>query len=131
MITTEDMAQIIAGHLGAFNMPIFVKGHIPVTDYIPEEGRITITPKEDSDGRIFNKCFCEVNFLLPDVNQEANIELDVIERNAYSLFKDGYSGKHNGQWYDITYSRRSREREEKQKAHYVHLQLLFETLNTL
>ena len=130
MITTEDMAAIIAQHLGAFNMPVYVKGHIPFSD-IPEEGRITITPKDDSDGKIFDKCFCEVNFILPDVNQEANYALDDIERMAYDTFKDGYSDTYGGEWYAISYSRRSREQDEKLKSHYVHIQLLFEILNTL
>ena len=125
------MAFLIARHVEQFGMPIFVKGHIPVTDFIPEEGRITITPKEDSDGNIFDKCFVEVNFLLPDMNQEAHHDLDRIEREAYQLFRDGFADTYEGQWYKLSYSRRSREREEKQKAHYVHFQLLFETLNTL
>lgn len=130
MITTEDMAVIIAEHLGSFAMPIYVKGHIPFSD-IPTEGRITITPKEDGEGRIFNKCFAEVNFILPDINQEADIRLDDIEREAYALFKDGFSDEYQGQWYSLSYSRRSRERDEQLKSHYVHIQLLFETLNTL
>ena len=130
MITTEDMAVIISERLGAFNMPVYFKGHIPF-DGIPKEGRITITPKEDSEGRIFDKCFVEVNFILPDINQEAHYELDMIERNAYELFKDGFAGTFNGQHYDVSYSRRSREQDGQLKSHYVHLQLLFETLNTL
>lgn len=131
MITTEDMAMIVAGHLEGFGMPMFMKGHIPVTDFIPDEGRITITPKEDSAGQIFDRCFIEVNFLLPDINQEAHYDLDRIERDAYSIFHDGVAGTYEDQWYRLSYSRRSREREEKQKAHYVHFQLLFEILNTL
>ena len=130
MITTEDMALIISEYLGSFGMPVYVKGHIPFSA-IPDEGRITITPKEDSEGRIFDKCFCEVNFILPDINQEADIRLDDIEREAYGLFKDGFSDEYNGQWYHIGYSRRSREEDRQLNAHYVHLQLLFEILNTL
>lgn len=130
MITTEDMGLLISKHLGVFGMPVFIKGHIPFED-IHEEGRITITPKEDSDGRIFDKCFVEVNFILPDISQEANYRLDDIERDAYELFKDGYAGEYNGQWYSISFSRRSRERDEQLNSHYVHIQLLFETLNTL
>ena len=130
MITTEDMALLVSRHLEAFGMPIYVKGHIPFTK-IPEEGRITITPKEDSEGQYFDKCFIEVNFLLPDVNQEANYQLDGIEREAYRIFKDGYSDEYEDQWYKLSYSSRSREREEQLEAHYVHVQLLFETLNTL
>ena len=130
MITTEDMAQIISGYLGTFGMPVFIKGHIPVGD-IPEEGRITITPKEDSEGNIFDKCFVEVNFILLDIGQEADIRLDDIEREAYSIFKDGYSDSYDGQWYHIGYSRRSREEDKQLKSHYVHIQLLFEILNTL
>lgn len=133
MITTEDMAQIIADHLknsGGFAMPIYVKGHIPFKD-IPDQGRITITPKEDSTGVIFNKCFCEVNFILPDVNQEANYKLDNIERAAYELLKNGFAGSYEGQHYNVTYQRRSREEDSQLKSHYVHIQLLFEILNTL
>lgn len=130
MITTEDMALIVSGHLRDFGMPVFVKGHIPFSD-IPSEGRITITPKEDSEGRIFDKCFVEVNIILPDINQEADIRLDELERRAYAIFKDGYADEYGDQHYALSYSRRSRERDEQLKAHYVHLQLLFETLNTL
>lgn len=130
MITTEDMAMIIADSLSAFKMPIFVKGHIP-EGKVTDDGRITITPKVDSDGRIFDKCFVEVNFLLPDVREEANIGLDEIERDAYKLFHDGMAGEYEGQYYNITYSRRSRENDSQLKSHYVHFQLLFETLNTL
>lgn len=130
MITTEDMAIIVSGYLTAFDMPVEIKGHIPFGD-IPEKGRITITPKVDSDGRIFDKCFIEVNFILPDVGQEAAFELDGIERDAYEIFREGFSDCYEGQWYSLTYSRRSREQDEQLKSHYVHIQLLFETLNTL
>ena len=130
MITTEDMALILSEHLGVFGKKIYVKGHIPFTDGITE-GCITITPKEDTVGTIFNKCFIEVNFLEPDVYQEASIELDTLEREAYSLFKNGFAGEYNDQWYNISYSRRSRERDAQLKCHYVHFQLLFEILNTL
>ena len=130
MITTEDMAQIISGYLGTFEMPIYVKGHIPVGK-IGTDGRITLIPKADSDGKIFNKCFVEVNFVLPDVNNEADFRLDDIERAAYATFKDGMTGQYDGQYYNISYSRRSREEDVSLKCHYVHLQLLFETLNVL
>ena len=127
MITTEDMAAIIASHLGDFGMPIYVKGHIPFEN-IPSDGRITILPKEDSDGQIFDKCFVEVNFFLPDVNQEADYRLDDIERMAKSYFKKGFAGTYEDQWYNVSYSRRSREENEQLKSHYVHIQLLFEYL---
>ena len=130
MITTEDMAAVIAGYLRNFGMPIYIKGHIPVGK-IPKEGRITITPKEDSDGRIFDRCFCEVNFLLPDVNQEADIRLDSIEEQAYGLFKPGFADEYKGQYYHLSYSRRSREQDAQLQSHYVHIQLLFEILNVL
>ena len=130
MITTEDMAVIVSEYLVEFGMPVYLKGHIPSGD-IPEEGRITITPKEDSEGRIFDKCFIEINFLFPDVNEEADARLDGIERTAYGIFKGGFAGEYQGQHYDVSYSRRSREDDPKLKSHYVHFQLLFETLNTL
>ena len=130
MITTEDMALIVAKTLDGYKMPIYVKGHIPF-GAIPSEGRITITPKEDSEGKYFNRCFIEVNFILPDVDEEADYRLDDIERTAYGQFKDGFAGTYEDQWYNITYSHRSREEDGQLKSHYVHLQLLFEILNTL
>lgn len=130
MITTEDIALIISPLLAQFGMPIYVKGHIPFGK-IPSEGRITILPKTDDDGKIFNKCFVEVNFILPDVEQEANAQLDTIERDAYNLFRKGMAGKLNGQWYNISYSRRSREEDKDLESHYVHFQLSFDTLNIL
>jgi len=130
MITTEDMAVIVSQMIEGFDMPIYVKGHIPIAN-IPQEGRITILPKEDSEGRIFDKCFVEVNFFLPDIEGEADIRLDDIEREAYRIFHDGLAGEYNGQHYDISYSRRSREQSQQLGSHYVHFQILFETLNTL
>lgn len=130
MITTEDMALIISEYLGTFDMPIFVKGHIPFGK-VGNDGRITIIPKADSDGKVFNKCFVEVNFILPDVDGEANFRLDDVERAAYAAFKDGMAGQYNEQYYDISYSRRSREEDTGLKCHYVHLQLLFQTLNVI
>lgn len=131
MITTEDMALVLAEKLRSFGRQIYVKGHIPFAEEEITEGCITITPKDDSVGSIFDRCFVEVNFLEPDVYQEANAELDSLERQAYELFKDGFSDEYGGQWYRVSYSRRSRERDEKLKCHYAHFQLLFETLNTL
>ena len=122
--------MIIAGHLKDFAMPIYIKGHIPYKD-ISDKGRITITPKEDSTGVIFDKCFCEVNFILPDINQEANYKLDGIERDACKLLKNGFAGSYEGQHYNLTYQHRSREEDTGLKSHYVHIQLLFEILNIL
>ena len=130
MITSEDIALIIAEDLRDFGMAIYTKGHIPFQEIEPQ-GRIVIIPKTDDEGRIFDKCFVEVNFLLPDVREEADIRLDDIERTALALFKDYKAGEYNGQWYNITYSRRSRESDSQLKAHYVHFQLLFETLNVI
>ena len=130
MITTEDMALIISKPLEVFGMPIFVKGHIPFSD-IPSEGRITITPKTDGDGVIFDKCFVEVNFILPDIKEEADIRLDDIERDAYEIFHNGITGQYQDMFYNVSYSRRSREEDRQLKSHYVHFQVLFETLNTL
>lgn len=124
------MGIILSEDLSIFGMPTYIKGHIPFGQ-VGEEGRITITPKEDSDGRIFDRCFIEVNFLLQDVEQEANIGLDEIERIAYEFFHEAHVGEYEGQWYRYTYSRRSRERDEKLSCSYVHFQILFETLNTL
>ena len=130
MITTEDMAVIIARDLRSFDMEIYTKDHIPFKD-IEQNGRIVIIPKADDTGTYNNKCFVEVNFMFPDVHEEADYRLDRIERDAYSLFKNYKAGEYEGQWYNITYSRRSRENNTQLKSHYVHFQLLFETLNTL
>ena len=130
MITTEDMALIISRDLQGFGMVTYVKDHIPIGN-VEKDGRIVILPKTDDIGTYFDRCFVEVNFVLPDVREEPDIRLDDIERDAYRLFKDYKAGEYNGQWYNITYSRRSRERDAQMKTSYVHFQLLFETLNTL
>lgn len=130
MITSEDIALIIAEDLKGFGMAIYTKGHIPVKG-IEKNGRIVIIPKTNDDGTIFDKCFVEVNFNLPDVNEEADYRLDKIERDAYKLLRKGKAGKFEDQWYNISFSSRSREEDTQLKCHYVHIQLLFETLNTL
>ena len=124
------MALLVSLQLAAFEMPIYIKGHIPFGE-IPADGRITILPKADDDGTIFDKCFVEVNFILPDIEQEANARLDTLERDAYDLFRKGLAGEYNGQWYQISYSRRSREEDPQLKSHYVHFQLMFQILNVL
>ena len=131
MITSEDIAMIIAEKLKGFGMQIWVKGHIPYNKGIEQQGRIVIIPKTNDTGDIFDKCFVEVNFHMRDVREEANYKLDGIERKAYDLFKNGSASGYEGQWYNISYSRRSREEDTELKSHYVHFQLLFEILNTL
>ena len=111
-------------------MQIYTKGHIPFKD-IEKCGRIVILPKTDDTGKYFDKCYVEVNFHLPDKNQEADYRLDAIERQAYDLFKKGKAGEYQDQWYNISFSRKSREEDSQLKSHYVHIQLLFEILNTL
>lgn len=130
MITTEDIASIIMRDLWSFDMPKFIKGHIPIGK-VGEEGRIVILPKEDSDGKIFDKCFVEVNFLLPDIEGETNIGLDEIERNAYTFFKESKAGQYENQWYTYSFSRRSVEQDTDLECHYVHIQVLFEILNVI
>lgn len=131
MITTEDIALIIAQKVKCFGMETYIKGHIPFTKGIEKNGRIVVIPKSDDEGTIFDKCFVEVNFIMSDVNQEADYRLDEVEREAYSLFRKGWAGKCQGQWYNLSFSRKSREDDENIKSHYIHFQLLFEILNIL
>lgn len=128
-MTTEDMAMAVAAGFEPMGLPIYIKGHVPDGLPIEENGRITILPKNDGKGNIFRKCFVEVNAAMPDVHNEKNPALDNIERRLKEIALNERVGKLNGEWYRISFDHIGTERDKALECHYVHIQLLFETLN--
>ena len=71
MITTTDVANILTLDCMSFGINVFQKGNIPQGEIKAE--RITIHTKSQSTGTYWNKGFVEVNFCVPDINNEANL----------------------------------------------------------
>lgn len=130
-MTTEDIAAVVAEMFYKLGMPIYVDGHFPDGKHIEEGGRITIIPKSDGKGKIFRKCFVEVNAALPDVHNEKNPGLDDVERKMKDIALVGRTGEYGGEWYSISHDHIGTERDKPLECHYIHIQLLFETLNVL
>lgn len=128
-MTTEDIAAAVARVLEPMGMPLYIKGHIPDGLPIGEDGRITVIPKTDGKGDIFRKCFVEVNASLPDLHNEQNPGLDDIERRLRALVLPGTVDTDGTEWYRISFDHIGTERDKALECHYVHIQLLFETLN--
>ena len=128
-MTTEDIAAAVARVLEPMGMPFYIKGHFPDSKPIEGGGRITILPKTDGKGKIFRKCFVEVNASLPDLHNEQNPGLDDVERRLRALVLPGTVDTDGTEWYRISFDHIGTERDKALECHYVHIQLLFETLN--
>lgn len=129
MITTSDIADIIYGKCGSFDMDVYRKGYIP--DGIVKAERVVIIPKNQTSQTFWKKSFVEVNICTPDLAEGvANLErLQQLERQAYELFDD-VTGEYDMNHYLISVESISGvNRDDDMKCHYVNVRLLFEVLN--
>ena len=135
MITISDIGHIIFDECRFLDMPTYVMTNLPdeyvsSADKVDGRGRIVVIPKfATADKTYFNDCTVEVNILLPDVGGEANNQLDVLLRKAYTQLDDGRCGDKDGDFWRISVQRYSIEDEPNLNCHYVNLTILFEILN--
>lgn len=128
-MTTEDIAAAVAKVLRPMGMPIYVKGHFPDGLPVEDGGRITVIPKSDGGGGMFRKCYVEVNASLPDLHGECNPGLDGVERELRGLVLTDTVDTDGAEWYRLSLDHIGTERDKALECHYIHIQLLFETLN--
>lgn len=130
MITTTDIANILYKHCQCFGLEVYQDGNIAKGEVEPQ-GRIVIHVKEQSEERIWKKCFVEVNLLTPDTSQgHADlIRLNELERQAVANLSG--AGVQGGTIYKFGLSSVSILAAKEQRAHYVNARVLFKVINTI
>lgn len=129
MIVTTDIANILYRDCGSFGITRVPFGRKLVGELTEE--RITFHVKEQKDEMYWNKCFCEVNICVPDMNKTdaKTIRLNELERLAEEKFKS-VTGVYDGTRYRYEKDAIHIEEDAALKCHFVNCRLLFNVLNT-
>lgn len=129
MVGIKDIEKIIISDLSS----LMSVSSIYTEDDIPEgavtEERITVHSKELIPETYFKKCFVEVNWCVPDLEDRPNSRrLDEVEAELVSFLDLAPVGVYGGQAY--RYGINSHQiRKSELDCHYVNVRLLFEILN--
>lgn len=130
MIGTMEVAAIIYRKCAELEVPVSRYGFLPKGPEV-QERVVVAAVKAPSAETFWTKCFVEVNYLVPDLEDGvADLRrLTEVERRIAKLF-DGY-GVHDGTPY--RYQTQSTEILEGKdyKSHYVNCRILFKQLNTI
>lgn len=133
MITTGDVYCILRKICEQFGIAEIYDGLDEPKGEIKSE-RIVIRTGSQSNGKIWEKSFVNINFCTPlNVDGSANtVRLNEIERIVKPVFKYGDVVKYNGS--TCSYENggdnwMSREADTALKCHYVNVRILFEVLN--
>ena len=131
MIVTTDIANILYRDCESFGIEIVPFGETLIGEL--SEERITIHVKGQISGKYWEKCFCEVNLCVPDLeyNVANAIRLQELEHMANNKFKNGVTGKFDGTTYRYVKDTVTIEKETGLKCHFVNVRLLFNVLNTI
>ncbi len=128
MITTAEVADILYRDCQAFGVEVFRFGNLPQSEVLTE--RITIHVKAQEGGKIWRKCFAEVNLCVPDRGGVADLSrLQALEREAHARFDNGVTGTFDGSTYYYSSHTIGQEADTALKCHFVNVRILFEVLN--
>lgn len=124
MITESDAGNILYRDCSVFGVPIY-QGLRKAFQNNTE--RIIIIPKQQQKGGVWDKCYIEVNWFIPDTKEPNLIRLHEIER----LLRKELNGV--GQ-YDSTTYRYSIESTQileasDYKSHYANARVMFKAMN--
>lgn len=128
MIVTTDIADIIYRDCKALGIEIVPFGNT-LTGELKDE-RITIHVKGQTPSKYWEKCFCEVNLCVPDLDMNiANtLRLKELERKAKKLFRS-VTDEFDGTRYNYVVDTIHIEADTALKCHFVNCRLLFNVLN--
>lgn len=128
MIVTTDIADILYRDCKAFGIDIVPFGNT-LTGELKGE-RITIHVKGQTPSKYWEKCFCDVNLCVPDldVNIANTLRLKELERKAKELFKS-VTGEFDGIRYNYGVDTIHIEADTALKCHFVNVRILFNALN--
>lgn len=126
MITSSDTGNAIFRDVQAFGIDTYQEFNVQKGEVTKE--RIVILPKRQQSETICDRSFVEVNFVVPDINGEADrIRLAELERKAKAFFN--YASEYDGTTYDVEFYSSEILNEEDLNCHYVNVRILFNVLN--
>lgn len=127
MIGIKDIERILIGEAQTLIVPSSVFSAEDMPDGVITEERIVIICKERTMETIFDKCFVEVNWCVPNLGDAPDSErLREVERIMLGAFDS--VGEYDGTHYKYGIFSEGVVPSEL-KCHYVNLRLLFEILN--
>lgn len=133
MIVTSNIEDILYDNSKAIGISeIYEKGNVPNGEVTSE--RIVILSSDQIPSTIWQKCFVEVNLVVPDLldeksTLEANkIRLKELERLAKSTFHNRF-GSYDGDGYSYDIAQMGIEEDADLKCHFVNVKILFNVLN--
>ena len=128
MIVTTDIADILYRDSKAFGIEIVPFGKT-LTGELKEE-RITIHVKGQTPSKYWEKCFCEVNLCVPDLELGVanTLRLKELERKAKEMFRS-VTGTFDGTRYHYEVSTITIEADTALKCYFVNCRILFNVLN--
>lgn len=131
MIVTTDIADILFQDCKDFGITTIVPFGKTLTGELKDE-RLTIHVKGQTPGKIWEKCFVEVNLCVPDldVNIANTLRLKELERKAKKKFRS-VTDTFDDTRYLYEVDTISIEADTALKCHFVNCRLLFKVLNTI
>lgn len=128
MIVTTDIADILYRDCKAFGIGVVPFGKTIIGELKDE--RITIHVKGQTPSKYWEKCFCEVNFCVPDLGANiANmLRLKKLERMAKNRFRS-VTGMFDGTRYHYEVDTITIEADTALKCHFINCRILFNVLN--
>lgn len=130
MIVTTDIANILYRDCKVFGIEIVPFGKTLIGELKDE--RITIYVKGQTPETYWEKCFCEINFCVPNLrdNTANTIRLNEIERLAKEKLKS-ITDTYDSTRYLYEVDTITIEADTALKCHFVNCRLLFNVLNTI
>ena len=129
MITTSDISEVIYDACRHYGVSIYIADTFP-DEEIDEERIVIIAKQISTEGKYWNRCYVEVNWCVPDIEDEADgIRLKEVER----LMRDIAQGNGSLDGTTYRYSVKSTQvvGDRRLRIHYANSQILFESLKTL
>lgn len=130
MITQTDAETIIFKAVKSEFPDVCIERCGNITNGKITKPKIVIIGKPIEIGKYFEKCFIEVNYLYPDINEKVDIRtLNEIERQMLALFKNMKSSIFDNTCYRYSRQSNGKYKDSEIKCHYVNVKVLFEIIN--
>lgn len=126
MITTSDIGDIIYKYLKRLDIMRYHEDTFPAEEL--DDERISIIVKEQVDGRIWDRCFVDVNVCVPDRQGVKNrARLSELERKVKKLFNRDVAGSHDGTTYRFRKHSFAVLSDQSLRIHFINTRILFES----
>lgn len=130
MITTADIGNMLFSHCKQLQMcDVYQKGNVPLGKV--EKERIVVCAKSLSEDTEWEKCYVEVNYLVPDRDEQGNenlIRLEEVERVLKEHFKSQVL-EFKSNWCLISWESIEKLRNNGLNSAYINVRVVVERLN--